>query len=120
MRQIDDQLIDTLIAETLDRRRITESINAQVMRDIRRTVRRRALRRWIRIVTFSFGVPLGLTVFGLLLRRYVLTATEGVLALVCTVIPAAAVIYVTWHAVMNFSIGQGVIKSPADGLKDEV
>lgn len=120
MKKIDEQQMDALIAETFIRKQTVEEINRAVMREVRLTVRRRRLRRWVRLAAFSFGLPLVLLLFGCLMVKYVVSATEGRMLLLFTVVPTAAVLYGAWAAIANFSVGQDVINSCDEGLISEV
>lgn len=120
MKKIDEQQMDLLIASALERRHVVESINKAVMRDIRRAERRRLMRQWLRVVAFSFGLPLVLVLFGFLFCRYVITAAGEGAMLVCTVFPVAAVLYGAWTAIREFSVRRSVINGKVNGLIDEV
>ena len=66
--------IDTLISATLDRQHLVAEINRATLSDLRRTVRRRRLRRWARVVAFAFTMPLIVFACAYLLYMYVLPA----------------------------------------------
>lgn len=120
MKRIDEQQMDLLIASALERQHVVESINKAVMRDIRRTEHHRMAHQWLRVVAFSFGLPLVLVLFGFFFCRYVITAAGEDVTLVCTVFPVAAMLYGTWKAIKEFSVRRSVINGNVAGLIDEV
>lgn len=120
MIEMNEQQTDMLILKALERRHILEEINKAVMCDVRREARRRKLRYWRNAVAFSFGLPLVLLVFGVLFAKYVMMATSGPYAVVCTVFPVATVLFAAWKAVCYFSAGQSVINKTPAGLINEV
>jgi len=120
MKEMNEQQIDRLIMQAMERRHVVEEINKAVMCDVRRMARRRKLQYWKRAVAFSFGLPLVLLVFGLLFGKYAVPAATGVYTLPCTVLPVLTVFYAAWKAVENFSAGQTVIKRDTAGLISEV
>ncbi|MCR5078008.1 MAG: cysteine protease [Prevotella sp.] len=58
MKEMNDNELDQLILETLNRKEMLSGISTQVMLTVRRQHRRAAFRRWSRIIAFSFGLPL--------------------------------------------------------------
>lgn len=120
MEEMNEQQMDELILKAFERRHVVEEINRAVMRDIRRQERRRKMLYWRNAVTFSFGLPLTFFVFGVLFAKYVVSATSGSYAVVCTVLPVAALLFAAWRAVCRFSAWQGVINSGSAGRIYEV
>lgn len=120
MKEMNEQQTDLLILKALERRHILEDINKAVMHDVCREARRRKFRYWRNAVAFSFGLPLALFVFGVLLVKYVVMATSGPYAVVCIVFPVATVLFAAWKAVCHFSAGQSVINKHPVGLINEV
>ncbi len=119
MKEMNEQQMDMLIAETLKRQHIVEKIGKNIMAEVRRAERRKKIAYWKHAVVFSFALPLVVVAFGLLMYRYVFAATEGALSTVCTVIPAVAMLYYISLIVKNFSADDGVINSKVTGLIDE-
>ena len=95
--------IDTLISATLDRQHLVAEINRATLSDLRRTVRRRRLRRWARVVAFSFGLPLVLLACAYLFYMYVLPTMQSSAYALLLLIPLFAIIYVAQRAIRNFS-----------------
>ena len=63
MNEMTDNNIDSLIRETLERRQLLADLDRTIIADVRRQARRAWLRRWARVIAFSFGLPLALLVF---------------------------------------------------------
>ena len=102
MKTIDDRQLDQLISDSLQRQHAIESINTQVLAEVKKYNRTRKWRGIVRIVAFSFGVPIMLALMGYCAYRIFITA-EGVLsyALVATTIISA--IGVATYSIANFS-----------------
>lgn len=60
---INEQEFDDLIAETLEREAMVDDLNRSVMKELNRAARREQWRRWRRIVTVAFGLPVLLALF---------------------------------------------------------
>ena len=69
MRTIDDKQLDELITESLQRQHTFESINSQVLAEVKRYNRVRKWKTILRLVAFAFGVPTMLAVMELLHRQ---------------------------------------------------
>lgn len=95
--------IDTLITSALDRQHLLDTLNHAVVCDIRRQVRRRRLRRWARVVAFSFGLPLAVLACAYLLYMYVLPTMQSSAYALLLLIPLFAIIYAAQRAIRNFS-----------------
>ena len=107
-----DEQFDELIRQSFQRQQTIEDINVSVMRQLRHTSRRRSLLKWGRLAAFAFGLPLLLLLFGWLLWLSVSQQealqfsvfNHQVPIIACFLLPIAAMLYVTWCAVKNFSI----------------
>lgn len=120
MKEMNEQQMDMLITQAMERRHIVEGINKAVMCDVRRMARRRKRQYWKRAVAFSFGMPLVLFVFGVLFGKYVVSAASGTYTLPCIVFPVLTVLYAAWKAVDDFSAKRSVIKQDTACLISEV
>lgn len=100
---ITDQQLDDLISQSFERQQIAADISSAVMKDLRRQTRRRQLRQWGRAAAFSFGLPLVFLLFGWLFWLFVNQQGQSSIVYICLVFPAAAMLYVAWHAIRNFS-----------------
>ncbi|MBR1468521.1 MAG: hypothetical protein IJ605_00170 [Prevotella sp.] len=103
-RNLTDQQLDELILQSFERKEIAREIGVAVMKDLRRASRRAWLRRWGRVVAFSFGLPLVVVVFGWLLWPYFAeqVARRSYIA-ACLVLPFAAMFYLSVRALQDFS-----------------
>lgn len=55
---MNDQELDILFAQSAQNQKVVEQINASVMRTVRRDMRRKAVRKWARLLGICFGMPL--------------------------------------------------------------
>ena len=94
--------IDTLITSALDRQHLLDTLNHAVVRDIRRQVRRRRLRRWARVVAFALAMPLTVFACAYLLYMYVLPAMHPSAYALLLIIPLIALFYSFAKAIRNF------------------
>ncbi len=111
INNLTDEQLDDLVRQSFQRQQMVDDINVSVMKQLRRTARRRSLLRWGRIVAFAFGLPLLLLLFGWLLwlsvsqqdapQFYIFNCHLSVYA--CLTLPVAAMFYVTWRAINHFS-----------------
>lgn len=95
--------LDNLIAATLDRQHLIAELNRATLTDLRRTVRRRRMRRWARVVAFSFGVPLAVFVCAYLFITYVFPLFGTSVYALSLLFPLVSLIYGLQHVVRNFS-----------------
>ena len=95
--------LDTLILETMERRALIADLDRTIIADVRRQARRAWIRRWARVVVFSFGLPLVLLVFFVCLLYYIKEHDVSTLILVMLLLPTLALIYSTNHAIQTFS-----------------
>ena len=58
MNEMTDTSIDRLITDTLHRQELVKDLDRLILADVRRRARRAWLRKWARIIVFSFGLPL--------------------------------------------------------------
>ena len=106
-----DEQFDELIRESFQRQQIIDDINVSVTRQLQHSARRRRMQHWGRIVAFAFGLPLLLLLFGWLLwstvcqehTAYLTIFNSQVPVYACLLLPVAAMLYVTWRAIRNFS-----------------
>ena len=87
---INDRQLDQLISDSLQRQHTIESINTQVLAEVKKYNRTRKWRGIVRIAAFSFGVPTMLAIMGYCAYRILVTADDIMsYALVATVIISA-------------------------------
>ena len=54
---MNDNELDILFKQSVQRQKAVEQINKQVMKTVRRDMRIKVLRKWTRLVGLSFGIP---------------------------------------------------------------
>ena len=67
---MNDKELDILFDQSAQRQKAIEQINAQVMKTVRRDMRIRWARRWIRLVAICFGLPMLLVLYIFALHTY--------------------------------------------------
>ena len=98
-----DKELDNLIMASLERQQTLEALNNVIISDVRRRARCEWLRRWGRIVVFSFGIPLLLLVFGI--GIYVTaTLSSPDWTRIVLAIPTVTMLIMVGRKVRNFSI----------------
>lgn len=102
---MDDKELDKLIVASLERQQTLEALNKTIVKDIRRRARWQWMRRWARLVTFSFGLPLMGLVFGWGIYVTATNPTLGPLRLVL-LIPLTGMTCLAWREMKNFSIAE--------------
>ena len=55
---MNDKELDILFEQSAQRQKAVEQINRQVMQTVRRDMRRKALRKWVRLLGLCFGAPM--------------------------------------------------------------
>ena len=103
MTEMTDTSLDRLIADTLNRQELLKDLDSLIIADVRRRTRRAWLRRWARIVAFSFGLPLLLLVS--LAGAYLFIKEHGAtpFTLSLMVCPVVALIFVSYRSIGDFS-----------------
>lgn len=103
MRTIDDKQLDELIAESLQRQHTLESINSQMLAEVKHYNRVRRWKTILRLVAFAFGVPTMLAVMGYSAYIILITAQSAMsYMLFATTILSA--LFITIYSVTNFSL----------------
>ena len=65
-----DQELDMLFAQSAQNRKAVEQINRQVMKAVRRDMRLKAARKWVRLLGICFGLPLMVVLYIYILYTY--------------------------------------------------
>ena len=105
MKMIDDKQLDQLISRSLQRQHTIESINTQVLAEVKKYNRTRKWRGIVRIAAFSFGVPTMLAIMGYCAYLILITAESAMsYMLVATVIISA--IGMATYSIANFSLNE--------------
>lgn len=103
MNEMTDNNLDMLIRETLDRRELLADLDHLIIADVQRKARRAWIRRWTRIVAFSFGLPLVLFVFFACTYLYIKEQGSSTFTLIILALPTLALLYATHRALEKFS-----------------
>ena len=92
MQTITDNELDLLLKESADRKQLLAQVNTEVMRTVRRDMRRKQLLRWGRLLAFCFGLPLLAVLYVFVLRTYV-PAMPPALTIAYYVLPLSTLLY---------------------------
>ena len=58
MKNFDDNELDLLLQQSASHKKAVEQINRQVMQTVQRDMRLKKVRKWVRLLGFSFGLPM--------------------------------------------------------------
>ena len=103
MNAMTDNSIDNLIREAIDRRELLADLDRLISADVRRQARRAWLRRWARVVVFSFGLPLMLIIFFFFLYLYIKEYECPLQSLFVMMWPTLGLLFSTGYALRTFS-----------------
>lgn len=103
MNEMNDNNIDTLIRETFERRQLVADLDRLIIADIQSRARRAWIRRWARVLVFSFGIPMMLLIFAACTYLYIKHHGASALTLFTLAWPTLALIYITHKAFRTFS-----------------
>ncbi|MBR0243071.1 MAG: hypothetical protein IJQ38_00655 [Bacteroidaceae bacterium] len=103
MNNMNDSDLDTLIRETMERRTLLTDLNRLILADVRRRARRAWLRKWARIIVFSFGLPLVLILWLACAHLYIYKHGATGFTLFLMVWPTLALATSTVYALKTFS-----------------
>lgn len=98
-----DQELDILLNESAKRQQPVADINAAVMRTVRRDLRRKAFRKWARLVIGCLGVPMALVLYGFVLNEAISgSSMQSPLRIVCLALPLVTIIVLLATRLRNF------------------
>ena len=98
-----DQELDILLSESAKRQAPVADINAAVMRTVRRDLRRKAFRKWARLVIGCLGVPMALVLYGFVLNEAISgSSMQSPLRIVCLALPLVTIIALLATRLRNF------------------
>ena len=63
METITDYELDMLFQQSAQQHKAVEQINRQVLHTVRRDMRRKALRKWAKLLGICFGLPIAVVVY---------------------------------------------------------
>ena len=100
--KMNDEQLDRLLRESVERRELLDGIQRQVMEQVSRQARRQRIRMWARVVAFSFVMPLLALFFGWAVYS---VAQQGSQLVVASLTIAVVAMLVAWVVcVGNFSL----------------
>ncbi len=100
--KMNDEQLDRLLRESVERRELLDGIQRQVMEQVSRQARRQRIRLWARVVAFSFVMPLLALVFGWAVYSVAQHGNQVVVASLALSVVAMLVAWVV--CVGNFSL----------------
>lgn len=103
MNEMTDTSIDRLITDTLHRQELVRDLDRIIIADVRQRARRAWLRKWARIIVFSFGLPLVLLVWLAGAYLYIKEHDATPLTLSLMVWPTLALAASTLYVLKTFS-----------------
>ncbi len=103
MNNMNDSDLDTLIRETMERRTLLTDLDRLIIADVRRRARRAWLRKWARIIVFSFGLPLVLILWLACAYLYIYKHGATGFMIFLMVWPTLALATSTVYALKTFS-----------------
>ncbi|MBP5514156.1 MAG: hypothetical protein J6Y04_05220 [Bacteroidaceae bacterium] len=100
---MDDRQFDEIIMQAVERKQTLAELDRVIIRDVKRKARREWMRKWARIVVFSFGMPFLLLIFA---AGIYFASTVGDLRMyrLVLIIPCATILYFGWRLMKDFSI----------------
>ncbi len=102
MKNIDDRELDAIIKQSLERKKVLDTINRSVMRQIKREQRI----QWVRLVAFSFGFPAVMVLLGVIYYTIFRYFADSQLVMYCLILPAGVMLAAGAKVLSNFSIRQ--------------
>lgn len=101
---MNDQQLDQLIMQAVERKATTEAISRTVMTQLRQQRRRYIVRRVARMVAFAFGLPLLLLFMGYTFYHFLLQQSPSVWVVTGVAISTLTTLAGFSQAVKNFRI----------------
>ena len=83
---MNDQELDILFTQSARHQKAVESINRQVMQTVRRDMRLKTIRKWVRLFAFCFGAPALLVLYIYMLFNFMPDMSQT-LRVICMVLP---------------------------------
>ena len=105
MKEINDNELDLLISQSLQRQHIFERVSAEALDAAKRHNRQRKAKQALRLVGFAFGVPTFLAIMGY--GAYsISTMNGGVMGYVAATITVVSALAAATYSVANFSLDE--------------
>lgn len=102
---MNDKELDRLFAESSKRQRAVKDINRQVMRTVRRDLRRKRLLKWAKLLGISFGAPIALVLYVYMLYTFMPELPEQ-LRIACFVLPLSTIAILLARKLHDFSVAE--------------
>ena len=102
---MNDTQLDEIIMQAVERKQTLAELDKVIIQDVKRKARIAWMRRWARIVVFSFGMPLLLLIFAVGMYYASTTGNLQMYRLIF-IIPVLTVFYFAWRSMRDFSIGE--------------
>lgn len=98
-----DKELDILFAESAQQQKAVEQINRQVMKTVRKDMRRKSVIKWGKLLALCFGLPLLVVLFAYALFTY-LPDMQLPLRIVTFALPLGTIILWTGKELHDFSL----------------
>ncbi len=103
MNMMSDNELDTLLAESAERKEALHKINMDVMRSVKREVRRKSLRKWAGIIAYCFATPVMVLAYIYVLSNVQLTLPLPILIAVY-VLPLLTILLLVTKKLYNINL----------------
>ena len=98
-----DQELDTLFAQRAQRQETVEFINRQVMKTVRRDMRLKTIRKWAKLLSLCFVVPMLIMLYVFVLYTFI-PDMEMPLRVITFVLPLLTLVGLYGKQIREFSI----------------
>lgn len=103
---MNEQELDSLLMEALERNHRLDDLNRQIMHQICRSERQQRRRRLLRAAAFAFGLPAVTGLYALGIRAFIDMAGDSPLMLATIGLSGAAMLWQASRALTKFRIDQ--------------
>lgn len=103
MKNLSDNELEKLIADSFKRQEICQHIEKQTMAEVKRSTRKLWLHKWERIAAFSLGWPLLIFIFLCGIRKMIMMNMPQYV-LVGFAVSTLIFLIVVWHFINHFSV----------------
>lgn len=103
MKRITDQELDMLFLQSAKHQKAVEQINRQVMKTVRRDMRLKIARKWAKLLTICFGLPLMVALYAYMLFTY-MPVMEQSLRIAAFVLPMGTMVVLFGKGLHDFSV----------------
>ena len=103
MKTITDQELDLLFQQSAQHHKAVENINRQVMKTVRRDMRRKMVVKWAKLLAICFGLPLMVVLYIYILSTY-MPEMETPLRIMTFVLPLGTLAVFFGKGLHDFSV----------------